>query len=79
MIGRERAMLFLWHKKCEGVMGFLSKLDSPHEHLKKVLENNREILGCLKERTFEKVSLAMRNHLVYVGERLKSVISRTLE
>lgn len=71
--------MFLHNSLLDLLREFLSKFDSPPEHSKRVLESNREILKCLKEKNCEKVSLAMRNHLVYVGERLKLLIRGTLE
>jgi len=58
---------------------FLSKFSSPPEHSKKVLENHKRILKYLKEKNLEKASSAMRSHLIYTGERLKSLINKTLE
>jgi GntR family transcriptional repressor for pyruvate dehydrogenase complex len=69
---------FLHNSLLDLLREFLSKFDSPREHSKRVLENNKEILLCLKEGNFEKASLAMRNHLVYVGERLKCLIRGNL-
>lgn len=71
--------IFLHNSLLDILRKFLSKFNSPPEHSKRVLENNKKILKSLKEKNFEKASLAMRNHLVYVGERLKSLINGTLD
>ncbi len=48
---------------------FLEQFDSPLEHSRKVLENNKKLLKYLKARDFEKASLAMKNHVAYVESR----------
>jgi GntR family transcriptional regulator, transcriptional repressor for pyruvate dehydrogenase complex len=51
---------------------FLNEFDSPLEHSRKVLENNKRLLKYLKARDFEKASLAMKNHVTYVESRLST-------
>lgn len=78
--GSNNPIFILLHNSLLDILRqFLSKFSSPPEHSKKVLENHKRILKYLKEKNFEKASSAMRNHLIYTGERLKSLINRTLE
>ena len=57
---------------------FLSHFVSPPEHSKRVLENHWTILRYLKDKDFDKASWAMRDHLIYTGERLKSLVNKSL-
>jgi DNA-binding FadR family transcriptional regulator len=78
--GSNNPIFILLHNSLLDILRqFLSKFSSPSEHSKKVLENNKKILKYLKEKNFDKVSLAMRSHLIYTGKRLKSLINKTLE
>jgi DNA-binding FadR family transcriptional regulator len=56
---------------------FLSKFSSPPEHSKKVLEGNKKILKYIKEKDIEKASSAMKTHIRYTGQRIKSLIKKT--
>lgn len=56
---------------------FLSEFISPSEHSRRVLENNKKILKYLKEKKLDKASLAMRDHLIYAQERMKTLINRS--
>ncbi len=56
---------------------FLSKFSSPPEHSKKVLEGNKKILKYIKEKDIEKASSAMKTHIRYTGDRIKSLIEKT--
>lgn len=71
--------IFLHSSLLDILRHFLSKFTSPPEHSKRVLENNKKILKYLKEKNFDKATLAMKNHLIYVGERLKALIDKSNE
>jgi GntR family transcriptional repressor for pyruvate dehydrogenase complex len=78
--GSKNPIFILLHNALlEILKQFLSKFDSPPEHSKKVLENNKRILRCLKEKNLNEASLAMRNYLAYTGERLKSLTNEALK
>lgn len=66
--------IFLHSSLLEILRKFLEKFDSPPEHSKRVLANNRKTLKYLKERNLEKASSAIRDHILYVGKRLKTLI-----
>ena len=53
---------------------FLSKFESPPDHSRKVLQNNKNILRYLKDKDVEKASSSMRDHVDYVGNRLKLLL-----
>ncbi len=55
---------------------FLSKFHSPPDHSNKVLQGNKKILKYIKEKDFEKASMAMKNHIRYTGRRVKSLIEK---
>lgn len=57
------------------LLQFLSRFESPREHSKRVLANQRKILAYLKERNIEKASEAMKAHVIYSGKRIKSLIN----
>lgn len=67
--------IFLHLTLLEILKKFLSEFESPPDHSKKVLENNKRTLKYLKEKNLDKASLSMKNHILYVGKRLKSLIS----
>ncbi|MDI7261811.1 MAG: FadR/GntR family transcriptional regulator [Thermodesulfobacteriota bacterium] len=64
------ALLDIWRH-------FLSKFDSPPEHSRKVLVAKKKILKYIKEKNFEKASFAMKNHILYSGQRIESLIEKT--
>ena len=55
------------------LLEFLSKFESPPEHSAKILNNRKKILKYLKEKNVEKASEAMKEHIIYSGERIKSL------
>jgi GntR family transcriptional repressor for pyruvate dehydrogenase complex len=57
----------------ETIRHFLSKFDSPHKHSNKVLEGNKRILKQLQERNVQGAMKAMRNHVLYSRQSLKSM------
>jgi GntR family transcriptional repressor for pyruvate dehydrogenase complex len=61
----------------EILLKFLSKFESPPDHSKKVLENHKLILKYLKEKDIDKSSLAMRDHILYVNNRLKRILKNS--
>lgn len=58
----------------EILLQFLSKFESPPDHSEKILKNRKKILKYLKEKNIEKASEAMKKHVIYSGERTKSLI-----
>jgi GntR family transcriptional repressor for pyruvate dehydrogenase complex len=61
----------------EAIRQFLSKFESPHQHSKEILAGNKRILRYLKEKNLESASKAMRSHLFYSMQSLKSLINKT--
>lgn len=53
---------------------FLSKFESPKDHSERILANRKKILRYLKEKDIEKASEAMREHVLYSGDRMKSLL-----
>lgn len=58
--------IFLTESMTHILRQFLSKYDSPPEHSKQILENNKRILKYLEERDLENASQAMVDHLKYL-------------
>lgn len=56
------------------LLQFLSKFESPKDHSEKILKNRKTILKYLKEKNIEKASEAMKDHVLYSGSRMKSLI-----
>ncbi len=76
--GSKNPIFIILHKSLLDILRqFLSKFESPHDHARKVLEGNKKILKYLKKGDFEKASVAMTNHIRYVGDRLKLLINNT--
>lgn len=56
------------------LLQFLSKFESPRDHSEKILANRKKILKYLKEKNIKKASEAMKEHVLYSGERTKSLL-----
>ena len=65
--------ILVQHSLLETIRHFLSKFDSPHKHSKKVLEGNKRILKQLQERNIQGALKAMKNHVLYSRQSLKSM------
>ena len=70
------AFILLHNALLDILRGFLSRFDSPPEHSKKVLQGNKKVLRYIKEKNLEKASYALRNHILYAGKRIKSLIEQ---
>jgi GntR family transcriptional repressor for pyruvate dehydrogenase complex len=74
-LGSKNVVFIMLHESLMQILHhFLSKYESPPDHSKKVIENHKRTLKYLKERNLEKASAAMRDHILYVGKRMKSLL-----
>ncbi|MFH1125476.1 MAG: FCD domain-containing protein, partial [Pseudomonadota bacterium] len=73
--GSKNVIFIMLHESLMQILSqFLSKFESPPDHSKRVLENHWRTLRHLKEGNLEMASLAMRDHIHYVGNRMKSLL-----
>lgn len=74
---KNTVFIIIHHSLMNLLRQVLAKFISPPEHSKRVLENQKMILMCLKEKNFERASLAMKDHMAYTAEKIKSWIGNS--
>lgn len=75
--GSNNPIFVVLHKSLLQILReFISRFESPPDHSKRVLENHKRTLKYLKEKDLEKARSAMRDHILYAGGRMKSLIGR---
>jgi DNA-binding FadR family transcriptional regulator len=73
--GSKNPVFIIIHNALMGILlQFLSKFESPRDHSEKILANRKKILKYLKEKNIQKASEAMKEHVLYSGERTKSLL-----
>lgn len=63
----------------ELLRGFLAKFQSPPEHTRRIVENQRAILKYLKKKDLENASIAEKAHLLYLEGTLKALIDHSAD
>lgn len=67
--------IIIHHALMDILLRFLSRFESPRDHSERILSNRKKILKYLKLKDIEKASEAMKEHVLYSGERMKSLIN----
>ena len=73
--GSKNPIFIMLHRSLIKILRyFLSKFESPPDHSRRVLENHKKTLRYLKEKNLEMACQSMKDHIIYVGNRTKSLL-----
>ena len=73
--GSKNPIFIMLHRSLIKILRyFLSKFESPPDHSRRVLQNHKRTLKYLKEKNLDEACRSMKDHIIYVGNRVKSLL-----